>query len=357
MTVPFGVISVFAGLTIWACLAVHAVLRRKYMPVLLFGIFLMLYLNAGYVIYGPAASIANFVGIYDVLINLGLSDPASAAAVSTCPNNSCSAWGETFTNHPAWGVAFYNRFANGPEIRSALLLGHVVCNTIVFVLMHVQVFFPGGQARNHALIGRVCFGILTVGVGCSVVLAAQHGSVSEYGGALSTWGFVSMSMFVYTTAVLGVFAIRRQDTTQHRIWMWRFVGSMWGGVLAVSCLAVRNRPALSRHRSPCNPNLYLGISACRHPDRRNSPKTRRRKQRNPANRRWIRLPYAPVSLLARRNNRSMSSTAPVPQLCLVQTFTKLRANTVSEGRFCITDNCVTTRYNWTKSTTQINVSR
>ncbi len=228
MTVPFGVISVFAGLTIWACLAVHAVLRRKYMPVLLFGIFLMLYLNAGYVIYGPAASIANFVGIYDVLINLGLSDPASAAAVSTCPNNSCSAWGETFTNHPAWGVAFYNRFANGPEIRSALLLGHVVCNTIVFALMHVQVFFPGGQARNHALIGRVCFGILTVGVGCSVVLAAQHGSVSEYGGALSTWGFVSMSMFVYTTAVLGVFAIRRQDTTQHRIWMWRFVGSMWG---------------------------------------------------------------------------------------------------------------------------------
>ncbi len=228
MAVPLGVISVFVGLAIWAGLAVHAVMKRKFVPVLLFGILLMLYLNAGYVIYGPAASIANFVGIYDVLINLGLSDPVSAAAVSTCPDNSCSVWGNTFTNHPAWGVAFYDRFANGPELRSALLLGHVVCNSIVFVLMHVQMFFPGGRGANHAILGRISFGILTVGVGCAAILAAQHGPVGEYGGALSTSGFFSMSIFVYATAVMGILAIRRQDTAQHRIWMWRFVGSMWG---------------------------------------------------------------------------------------------------------------------------------
>ncbi len=228
MAVPLGVISVFVGLAIWAGLAVHAVMKRKFVPVLLFGILLMLYLNAGYVIYGPAASIANFVGIYDVLINLGPSDPVSAAAVSTCPDNSCSVWGNTFTNHPAWGVAFYDRFANGPELRSALLLGHVVCNSIVFVLMHVQMFFPGGRGANHAILGRISFGILTVGVGCAAILAAQHGPVGEYGGALSTWGFFSMSIFVYATAVMGILAIRRQDTAQHRIWMWRFVGSMWG---------------------------------------------------------------------------------------------------------------------------------
>ena len=228
MAVPFGVMSVFVGLAIWACLTAYAVLRGRFLPALLFGIALMLYLNLGYVINGPAAAIANFVGIYDVLINLGLSDPVTAAAVSTCPNNSCSVWGETFSNHPAWGVAFYDRFANGPEMRSTLLLGHVICNSIVFVLMHVQMFFPGGVGRNHALIGRISFAILTVGVGCAAILAAQHGSVGEYCGALSTWGFFSMSIFVYATAVMGVLAIRRQDAAQHRVWMWRFVGSMWG---------------------------------------------------------------------------------------------------------------------------------
>ncbi len=228
MAVPIGVVSVFVGLAIWVCLAVYVVLRGRFLPVLLFGIALMLYLNLGYVIYGPADSIANFVGIYDVLINFGLSDPATASAISTCPDNSCSVWGETYTYHPAWGVAFYDRFANGTEMRSALLLGHVVCNSIVFVLMHLQMFYPGGRGRNHALIGRVCFAILTIGVGCATILAAQHGPVSEYGGVLSTLGFFSMSMFVYATAVMGVLAIRRQDATQHRIWMWRFVGSMWG---------------------------------------------------------------------------------------------------------------------------------
>jgi hypothetical protein len=77
-----------------------------------------------------------------VLINLGLSDPA--AAVATCPQNACSAWGDRFAYHPAWGAAFHDRFANGSEFRSALLIGHVVCNSIVFVLMHVQLSAPAG---------------------------------------------------------------------------------------------------------------------------------------------------------------------------------------------------------------------
>ncbi len=228
MVLPFGVISVFAGLAIWAGLAVYALMRGRFVPAILFGVALMLYLNLGYVLNGPAAAIANFVGIYDVLINFGLSDPQSAAAVASCPDNTCSVWGETYTSHPAWGVAFYDRFANGPQMRSALLMGHIICNSIVFVLMHIQMFYPGGQGRHHAFLGRVSFAVLTVGVGCATILAAQHGPVSAYGGALSTWGFFSMSAFVYATAVMGVLAIRRRDAAGHRVWMWRFVGSMWG---------------------------------------------------------------------------------------------------------------------------------
>ncbi|MEX0284133.1 MAG: hypothetical protein AB3N23_05935 [Paracoccaceae bacterium] len=228
MALPLGVMSVFVGLAIWAAWVVYGILRGRFIPALLFGVLLMLYLNVGYVINGPAASIANFVGIYDVLINLGLSDPSAAAAVAACPENSCSVWGETYTNHPAWGVAFYDRFANGPEMRSTLLMGHIICNSIVFVLMHVQMFHPGGTSRSHALLGRISFAVLTVGVGCAAILASQHGPVAEYGGALSTWGFYSMSACVYACAVLGVLAIRQGDAARHRIWMWRFLGSMWG---------------------------------------------------------------------------------------------------------------------------------
>ena len=125
-------------------------------------------------------------------------------------------------------MAFYDRFANGSEMRSALLMGHIVCNSIVFVLMHVQMAYPGGRARHHALLGRVNFAVLTLGVGCATVLATQHGIVPEYGGLAAEFGFFSMSAVVYGCAIFGVLAIRARDAARHRIWMWRFVGSMWG---------------------------------------------------------------------------------------------------------------------------------
>ncbi|MEX0279958.1 MAG: hypothetical protein AB3N13_02075 [Arenibacterium sp.] len=228
MAFPLGVMSVFAALIIWSALAVYGVLRGKFIPAILFGVALMLALNIGYVVNGPVASIANFIGIYDVLINLGLSDASAAAAVMACPENACTVWGETYEAHPAWGVAFYDRFANGSDMRSALLMGHIVCNSIVFVLMHIQFFYPGGRSKNHAVLGRISFAILTLGVGCATILASQHGSVEEYGGSLAAWGFFSMSAFVYASAIMGVVAIRCGDAERHRIWMWRFLGSMWG---------------------------------------------------------------------------------------------------------------------------------
>ncbi len=42
----------------------------------------MLFINAGYVIFGVPASIASFIEIYDVLINVGLGDPAAASALN-----------------------------------------------------------------------------------------------------------------------------------------------------------------------------------------------------------------------------------------------------------------------------------
>ena len=42
------------------------------------------------------------------------------------------------------------------------------------------------------------------------------------------FGFWFMSLCVYGCAVMGIAAIRKGDADLHRIWMIRFVGSMWG---------------------------------------------------------------------------------------------------------------------------------
>ena len=230
MALPIGVMTVYAALAAWAGLLVYGLRRQSFRPFVYFGIALMLFLNAGYFVMGVPASIANFIGIYDVLINVGLASAGDAAAVSTCADNACTVWGERYVNHPAWGAAFYDRFANGPAFRSTLLYGHILFNSLAFVLLHVQLLRPGfGEHRaSHRLLGRITFAFLTLSLICSVWLASQHGSVTEYGGSLAQYGFYSMAAFVYATAIMGVLAIRKGDAEAHRVWMFRFAGSMWG---------------------------------------------------------------------------------------------------------------------------------
>ena len=181
-------------------------------------------MNVRYLIEGAPAAIAFFIGIYDVLDNIGLQSGQTAAALATCPDNACTVWGSTYELHPSWGTAFHDRFLNGTEFRTNLLYAHLTFNSIVFVLMHIQLWRPGtaANATLHAYLGRVSFACLTIGTVCAIWLSASHGSVDEYGGNLSMYGFWSMSLFVYGCAVMGVLAIRRGDVTSHRIWMIRF---------------------------------------------------------------------------------------------------------------------------------------
>jgi Predicted membrane protein (DUF2306) len=230
MNIPLGLLVFFVALGIWFGLLVLGFKRRAFGPFVVFGVVFLLAMNVRYLIEGAPAAIAFFIGIYDVLDNLGLSAGEGAAALATCPNNACSVWGNTYFTHPSWGTAFHDRFLNGTELRSNLLYAHLSFNSIVFVLMHVQLWRPGtgSHAAWHKIIGRASFACLTVGTVSALWLAGSHGSVSSYGGNWSMYGFWSMSLCVYGCAVMGVLAIRNGDKAAHRVWMIRFAGSMWG---------------------------------------------------------------------------------------------------------------------------------
>ncbi|MEH6546897.1 MAG: DUF2306 domain-containing protein [Sneathiella sp.] len=230
MALPFGVIAIYVALAAWAVILIRDLRRGSFGPFIWVGIALLLILNIRYFIEGAPDAIAFFIGIYDVLDNLGVSATDGAAALAPCPDNACTVWGDRFVNHPSWGVAFHDRFLNGSNFRNSLLYVHLGLNSIVFVLMHIQLARTGASEHKtlHKLLGRVSFTCLTLATVSAVWLASQHGNVSEYGGNLSVYGFWFMSFCVYGCAVLGVIAIRRGDAASHRIWMIRFVGSMWG---------------------------------------------------------------------------------------------------------------------------------
>ena len=143
--------------------------------------------------------------------NLGLGREEGAPALAQCVDNACTVWGDRFVNHPSWGVAFHDRFLNGPQRRTNLLYGHIFFNSIAFVLMHYQLLRPGTgrNRRRHMIVGRVSFVALTLGVFFAVWLASEHGSVGPYGGNWAMVGFYSMSAFVYGTAIAGIVTARR----------------------------------------------------------------------------------------------------------------------------------------------------
>lgn len=230
MDVPVGILAIYAALAVWLVLLIVGVRRRTFGPFLGFGVALLLVLNVRYFIDGVGGSIAFFVGIYDVLDNLGTSETDVPAALARCADNACSVWGDRYETHPSWGVAFYERFTSGPPLRTNLLYGHILFNSIAFVLVHLQLLRPGTgpNPTRHRRLGRLSFASVTIGTICAVWLAAEHSPVDEYGGPLSMVGFWFMSACVYGCAVLSLAAVRRGDVAAHRRWTIRFAGSMWG---------------------------------------------------------------------------------------------------------------------------------
>ena len=114
--------------------------------------------------------------------------------------------------HQSWGVAFFDRFASAPVMRTNALYLHLVCNSIVFVLMHVQLLWSGkpGIKTAHAWLGRATLLFLTLGTVAALYLASEHDTVQSYGGVWAEWGFYSMSL----QACLGVLCAVPVEATQ-----------------------------------------------------------------------------------------------------------------------------------------------
>jgi hypothetical protein len=244
MPIAYDVLVLYGALAVWVGLLAFGFKQRSFWPFLGFGILIALVLNIGYFVRGQPAAIAYFIGIYDVFDNFGLDRTEGAPALAECVDNACTVWGDRFVNHPSWGVAFHDRFLNGPQLRTNLLYAHIGLNSIAFVLLHFQLWKPGtGSNRaRHRLIGKIGFAAITLGTICAVWLASEHGDVEEYGGIMAELGFYSMSMFVFGTAIMSVAGARRGDIASHRKWSIRYAGSMWGAFWVFRVMLVVTGP-------------------------------------------------------------------------------------------------------------------
>lgn len=251
MPVAYEVLGLYAALAVWVSILVFSFRRQNFWPFLGFGILIAMVLNVGYFVRGQPAAIAYFISIYDVFDNIGLGRTEGAPALAQCVDNACTTWGDRYVNHPSWGVAFHDRFLNGPQLRTNLLYGHIAFNSIAFVLLHVQLWKPGTGANRalHRLIGKIGFAAITIGTIFAIWLASEHGDVQEYGGIMAELGFYSMSAFVFGAATLSMLTARRGDIVSHRKWSIRYAGSMWGAFWVFRVMLVVTGPLLRNWES------------------------------------------------------------------------------------------------------------
>ena len=243
---PISVLGFYAALVLWGVLIVRGLSRprEEWSLVAATGLVLLLFLNVRYLIEGAPAGIAFFVSLYDLFDNLGLAMGETPAAMAACAGNACSLWGDTYTLHQSWGVAFFDRFVSAPALRTNALYIHLACNSAAFVLMHVQLLWSDRAARviSHAWLGRLTMIFLTIGTVAALYLASEHDAVKEYGGIWAEWGFYSMSLCVFGAAMMGWRMARRGDWAMHRVWMIRFAGAMYGAFWLFRALLVVTGP-------------------------------------------------------------------------------------------------------------------
>ncbi|MEM8564771.1 MAG: hypothetical protein AAGF57_21190 [Pseudomonadota bacterium] len=242
-----AVLGYYIASLVWLGLTVYSWVTKRWRSWIVFSVAFMLVLNLRFFVVGIPETLAQNTSIADLNLRLFEDTSQPSSGLVTCEDNLCALPGSATVLHTQWAAAFYSRFAGEQLFQSALLYGHILGNSIAFVLVTVQLLYPGlgrqriGEsdvsnprhrtaARNriHALMGRMSFVSMVIGVLLGVILASQHHAVAAYGGLWSQWGLYSMSAFVFFTGLLGVAAIKRGHRAAHRVWMWRHAGALWG---------------------------------------------------------------------------------------------------------------------------------
>lgn len=221
------IVGFYAALAVWVGVGVWCFSARKWLPFILFGLALALYLNGRYVLNGIESGITHMTGIFDVVAHTGVEEGESRALLQTCADNACTV-SPMYETHPAWVIAFFERFTSGPSWRGPLLIGHILMNTIALIIITLQLFRPGGKYSSHKMLGRIAVVSVLISLTCAGFLNAELGDEPRYGGIWAMTGLYFLMVTLLVPMGMGVYKIMKGDAEGHRIWMWRTAGAIWG---------------------------------------------------------------------------------------------------------------------------------
>ena len=170
-----------------------------------------------------------FAGIYDPFYNMFPGMAAKEMIPCTANAYQCSVLYFDYPKHVAWTIALFDGYTLHAWIPQFLKV-HILFNALAICLLPWQLWLmQRGKVQTHRVVGRIIgiSAVLGTSVGWWISLRA-HRHIQAYGGVLSILAFGTMWAGVVVPATLGYICIRKRDIENHRKWMIRFFGALFG---------------------------------------------------------------------------------------------------------------------------------
>jgi hypothetical protein len=170
-----------------------------------------------------------FSGIYDPFYNMFPGLASEDIIPCTANEYKCSVLYFDYPKHVAWTIALFDGYTLHSWMPKFLRV-HILFNAIAICLIPWQLWLMKNEkVDTHRTVGRI-IGVSAV-IGTSVgwlISIRAHSTTEAYGGVLSIIAFGTMWSGVVVPLTLGYIFIRKKDIVNHKKWMIRFFGALFG---------------------------------------------------------------------------------------------------------------------------------
>jgi uncharacterized membrane protein YozB (DUF420 family) len=141
----------------------------------------------------------------------------------------CSVLYFDYPKHVAWTIALFDGYTLHAWIPKFLRV-HILFNAIVICLIPWQLWLMKNEkVDTHRMVGRIIGVSAVIGTSVGWLISIRvHGATEAYGGVLSIIAFGTMWSGVVVPLTLGYIFIRKKDIVNHKKWMIRFFGALFG---------------------------------------------------------------------------------------------------------------------------------
>jgi uncharacterized membrane protein YozB (DUF420 family) len=170
-----------------------------------------------------------FSGIFDPFHNMFPGMAAKDTIPCTNVAYPCSVLSFDYPKHVAWTIGLFDGYTLHAWVPKVLKV-HILFNAVALCLFPWQLWLmQHGKRQQHRVVGRI--------IGISVVLGTSlgwfisirsHSQIQAYGGVLSIVAFGIVWASIVGSATLGYIFIKKKDIENHKKWMVRCFGALFG---------------------------------------------------------------------------------------------------------------------------------